>query len=528
MAYQFRRKNNKTGITYVYEAVSFWDKEKNQARNKQICIGKLDPQTGDLIPSKRFVSQKEFLSDPTVTASAKVVGPFIVLDTLTERLGLEKLLKSSFPLIYQQILSMAYYLIARGGPLSHCEAWCKNHMHPFREPLASQRITEILKAITVDGKQTFIKHWVNKVLEDDFICYDITSISSYSKLNEFIKFGYNRDKEKLPQLNLAMLFGQKSCLPMYFQRMPGNITDVTTLRNLVKTFKFLEFRSFNFVMDKGFYSKENINSLLSSKNKLTIAIPLNKKWVQEAIDDIHGTIHGPQGYRKLDNEILYTHSRLYRWEKNNRRCYLHLYYNAQQRANAVDEFNEELVTYKSELESGQLIAAHQEAYDTFFVITTTPKRGTKISYNEAAVNQYISRYSGFQVLLSNAIKDPVKALQVYRDKDVVEKCFDDLKNQLDMKRLRMHSSASVDGRLFVQFIALILTSALRRELRETNLIEKYTTRELLQEMDTLTEVKYSGKYGSILTEVTKPQRQILKALGIQLPNQDLVAKPPGN
>ena len=45
------------------------------------------------------------------------------------------------------------------------------------------------------------------------------------------------DDEKLPQINLAMLFGQLSCLPLYYHQMPGNITDVTTLHNLLKTFK---------------------------------------------------------------------------------------------------------------------------------------------------------------------------------------------------------------------------------------------------------------------------------------------------
>ena len=233
---------------------------------------------------------------------------------------------------------------------------------------------------------------MKKILEDDYLCYDITSISSYSKINEYIKFGHNRDKEKLPQLNLAMLFGQKSSLPVYFQRMAGNITDVTTLYNLVKTFKASEIRSLNYVMDKGFYSKKNVDELFESRSKFTISVPLNNKWVQHAIDDIHNTIHGPQGYRKLDNEILYVHSRLYPWGKDNRRCYLHLYYNAQMRAKAIDQFNEDLVQYKEELESGQLVDAHQVAYDTFFVIKTTPKRGTKISYDDAAVNRYIKLF----------------------------------------------------------------------------------------------------------------------------------------
>lgn len=250
-----------------------------------------------------------------------------------------------------------------------------------------------------------------------------------------------------------------------------------------------------------------------------MSIPLNNKWVQCVIDEIYEVIHSPQGYRKVDSEIFYVHSRLYPWGKDNRRCYLHLYYNARARATAVDRFNEELFGYKEELESGKLISGHQEAYDTFFVIKTTPKRGITVSFNSEAVHQYINRYSGFQALLTNSIKDPVESLQIYRDKDVVEKSFDDLKNQLDMKRLRMHSSEAVDGRLFVQFIALIYMSALRREMRKSKLIERYTVRELLQEMETLTKVKYSGKYGHILTEMTKSQREILKGLNIVLPGK---------
>lgn len=131
-----------------------------------------------------------------------------------------------------------------------------------------------------------------------------------------------------------------------------------------------------------------------------------------------------------------------------------------------------------------------------------------------AVSQHIKRYAGFQALLSNRIKDPVEALRIYRDKDKVEKSFDDLKNQLDMKRLCTHSSKATDGRLLVQFIALILMSALRKEMRQSRLIKDYTVGELLKEMQTLTKITYSGRYGYILTEVTKPQKEILSKLKI--------------
>jgi transposase len=41
-------------------------------------------------------------------------------------------------------------------------------------------------------------------------------------------------------------------------------------------------------------------------------------------------------------------------------------------------------------------------------------------------------------MLSNDIFDPKEALYVYRTKDKVEKAFDNLKNELDLKRLRIH------------------------------------------------------------------------------------------
>ena len=516
MAFKVHQLNKKSGVTYIYEAVSAYNKEIKQSRNKQVCVGKIDPATGTFIPSKRLNPQQAAVRDPTVTASAQIIGPLAVLNEFSRRTGLENLLKSCFPDTHNQILAMANYLAIQGGALSHCSSWAKSHEPDLAASLTSQRISAILSSIGTDAKQTFLAQWMKKTLEDDYICYDITSISSYSELNEYIKYGYNRDGEKLPQLNLAMLFGQKSALPVYYHRVPGSITDVSMLHNLILTFKKLDVKRLHFVMDKWFYSKKNLDELVEHRDHFTIGVPLSNKWLQHAIDDIRDTIHGPAGYRKLDDEILYVHSRLYPWGEKNHRCYLHLYYNAKSHAKDVDMFNGELLEYKQELESGNPVKEHQKAYDNFFIQKKTPKRGLQVSYNTEAISQHISRYAGFQGLLSNGIKDPIDAMRVYRDKDAVEKCFDDLKNSLDMKRLRMHQSSTVDGRLFIQFIALILISALRQKMRTSGLIEKYTIHELLREMETIVKVQYSGRYGHILTEVTKVQREILKELDIQL------------
>ena len=43
--------DKRSGITYVYESISYWDKEKKQPRSKRKLVGRLDPETGDIIPT---------------------------------------------------------------------------------------------------------------------------------------------------------------------------------------------------------------------------------------------------------------------------------------------------------------------------------------------------------------------------------------------------------------------------------------------------------------------------------------------
>lgn len=49
-----------TDTTYVYESISYWDEEKKQSRSKRRVIGKLDPETGEIVPTgKRGRKAKE-------------------------------------------------------------------------------------------------------------------------------------------------------------------------------------------------------------------------------------------------------------------------------------------------------------------------------------------------------------------------------------------------------------------------------------------------------------------------------------
>ena len=41
--------DKRSGITYAYESLSYWDKEKKMSRAKRTLIGRVDPDTGEIV-----------------------------------------------------------------------------------------------------------------------------------------------------------------------------------------------------------------------------------------------------------------------------------------------------------------------------------------------------------------------------------------------------------------------------------------------------------------------------------------------
>ncbi len=51
MASIVKLRDKRSGAIYVYESESYWDKEKQQPRSKRKLIGRLDEETGEVVPT---------------------------------------------------------------------------------------------------------------------------------------------------------------------------------------------------------------------------------------------------------------------------------------------------------------------------------------------------------------------------------------------------------------------------------------------------------------------------------------------
>ncbi|MCL1914406.1 MAG: hypothetical protein FWG10_11175 [Eubacteriaceae bacterium] len=127
--------------------------------------------------------------------------------------------------------------------------------------------------------------------------------------------------------------------------------------------------------------------------------------------------------------------------KGKRRC-RHVCYDSQQAASDYAGFLAHLDTLLAELVA-EASAGAKGGYAKYFVMKDAPKRGRRVTIRQEEVDAFKENREGFFVVISNAIKDPVLALELYRGKGVAEKNFDNLKNALDMKRLRVHSDEAM-------------------------------------------------------------------------------------
>ena len=93
-----------------------------------------------------------------------------------------------------------------------------------------------------------------------------------------------------------------------------------------------------------------------------------------------------------------------------------------------------MADWQKELESGRRHPDHEKQYAKYFEVKTTPARVTKVVAKEEVMAE-TKRYYGYFALVSNDIKEAVQAFEIYRNKDLVEKAFENLKERLNLGQM---------------------------------------------------------------------------------------------
>lgn len=138
-------------------------------------------------------------------------------------------------------------------------------------------------------------------------------------------------------------------------------------------------------------------------------------------------------------------------------------------------------------------------------------KGGAITKEEAREKE---KRAGRILFLSNVDETPQLIYELYTTRDMVEKHFDILKNEIQADVLYLGDRSAVCGHLFVGFLCLYLYCKLLDRIKRTGLTAEYSPKDALLNFSKVVRVSYNGF--DQITEVPKKVRDLEKKLGVEL------------
>ena len=498
------------GKIYLYKVESYWDKTKQQSRQKRTYIGAKD---------KSISINVKAISSQLIT---KNYGNICLLEHISESTGLTKTLRYCFPEEYKDILALSWYEIMEGSPGYLYHYWLEEQNITGVKTLYSSDISGLHENIGRNQKSraAFTRNWIKELNPVHGIYYDITSFSSYSTKNDFVEWGYNRDNEELPQINMGMVCCQESGLPFFYNIFPGSIVDVSTIKNMLKYLEEYKLQNFILILDRGFFSTANILSIIDSPQEITLLQPLSfsLKKAKELVRQSRKQLKSVETAFKYNEEIL--HHTTSSIQIKEHEFTAHIFFNEKMELEHRHQFLSALFDLEARLGKQKIDTKSdaQKIINTeipektrqFFCWNSKLKKNVK---NEKKINDHLVKFGYFIIITNEKNFDKLTILDYYRDKDKVEKIFDAVKNEMDGNRLRAHSAYNTDGRLFIKFIALIIYMHITKVMRKNKLFGKYSIQELLKELSKM-KISFLNNIEPVKSEISKKQLSIFKAFNI--------------
>lgn len=521
-----RRIKKINGIEYWYEDTPYYDKEKKQIRHRSKYLGR--NINGEPVRVRDTLNSNENISPASKPSKAYNYGEFVPLQKITNELKIEEYLGELFnEKDRNMILAMALNRVIRPTAMHNVKTWYEGSVLSLKYPdlsLKSQNISNLFAKI---GDSDIPSAFMGKMLRNfgtkSTLVYDITSLSSYSKLMNYFEYGYNRDGCYLPQINLSMIVDKEKGIPVMYDIYPGSIVDVTTLKNTIKKIDAYGVKDYTLVMDRGFFSKGNIEELLHEEIPFIMPATMTLNSVKQLMSSAQKDIDNPKYLHKFNKEPMFVKPVTLvekDSEKNEIKLNGYCFYDPKRAHDIKNAFYIRLHDVKEKIEKTKITGlknAKQVFYErakamASFYSWEIVDDHFKVKIKKNAVSQRINRMGKF-FLFYNGELDWTECLTIYRERDVVEKGFKTMKNDIQSLPLNTKKDSTTKGFLFVCFIGLIMRMRLLNIMREKEIVKNYTVESLLLELEKIKKIELQNG-DLIVTELSRKQKDIMEILNL--------------
>lgn len=529
-----RKKGNSTYIEFEYHRV--YDPKRQFTIAKRATIGK--ESTSDslmMLPNQNFLkyfpdADLPDEKDRTTRSSCLRIGAYIVIRKIIDDYKIPEMLGEYFEEKDIGLLLdlAAYSIISENNAGQYYPDYAYNH------PLFTQgmkiysdsKVSDFLRMITDDQSVGFLNAWNESKNHQEkiYLSYDSTNKNCQAGDIEMVEYGKAKVDNGLPIFNYAIAYDTKNKEPLFYETYPGSINDVSQLQYMIDRAKGYGYKKIGFILDRGYFSKKNIEYMEESGYSFVIMVKGMASFVNDLILENKGEFESKRIHNISEHRVygMTVKKKLYLSDERDR--YFHIYHSSFKESaerEIIESKIEQMANFlKKNANKAKEFGPGIEKY--FELYYDEAKKTFLFAIEKASVIEAEMALSGYFVIVTSEKMTAKEAISLYKSRDASEKLFRGDKSYLGNKSLRVYSDESASSKIFIEFIALIVRSkiytALKEEMKNLDKKPNYmTVPAAIKELQKIEMVRQLDHVYRLDHAVTAMQKTILKAFGMDAP-----------
>ena len=522
----------KGGTTYIlYQYGSEYNPDKKYAVPLRTIVGKVSPSDATrMFPNEKF---HVYFPDALIPEELPFayrscclkIGSCVIIQKVLDEYKLVPMLRKRFGNDTGLMLDLVSYLIV--------EEENAGQYYPdfaFTHPLMTEKMTiysdskvsRLLGSMTKDQCIGFLDDWnLNRDHKSRiYISYDSTNKNSEAGDIDIVEFGKAKDDQGLPVFNLSIAMDKTNRVPLFYEEYPGSVTDVSQFTFMVDKVIEYGYKKIGFILDRGYFSKENIRYIDENGYTFIIMCKGCKALVSSLVLQKCGTFETKResairAYKVYGITIA---AKLY--EDDTEERYFHIYYNPSKQAAEREHLEQRIEKLRQFMDKH--IGKEEKfgkTYQEYFRLHYDQKGRFRGADERTDVIERELQLCGYFCIITSEKMTATQALVQYKGRDISEKLFRSDKTFIGSKSERVQSSQSMSSKIFIEFVALIVRNRIYNLLKEQMIRmetrQKYmTVPAAIRELEKIEMVRRNNGTYKLDHAVTKTQKIILSSFGL--------------
>lgn len=524
------------GTTYIYYQLDrTYSSEKHYTIPKSTTIGKCceyDPTM--MYPNEKYLIYYPDAELPDKESSSHRsaclrVGAYMVLRRIIAEYHLDEMMGKLIGKDSGLFLDLATYsIVAENNAGQYYPDYAFNHPL-FTEKMriySDSKVSDFIGSLDKSQSVQFLNEW-NKQRdhrEKIYISYDSTNKNCQAGDIDFAEMGHAKDDKNKPVLNYAIAYDKNNSEPLFYEMYPGSIVDVSQLQYMLEKTAGYGYRHVGFVLDRGYFAKENIRYMDKRGYDFVIMMKGMKKLAANVVRAHQGSFESDRRHRIRDFKVNGTTVKGKLFPSDEKDRYFHVYYNDRKHTAEKERFNDKIDRFADFLKDREGTKGYEcpKAISQYFE-PIYHMEGEEKTFMFAMERQDVIEKEmalcGYFIIITSEKMTAEEALDLYKSRDGSEKLFRGDKSYLGNRSFRIHGNESVSNKIFMEFVALIMRNKfymyLKEEKRKNHKKENFmTVPAALKELDKIEMIRQSDGNYRLDHAVTATQKKILKAFGM--------------